>query len=140
MAGIGNGTSVPPMIHRELNDEMTTDNLDFQLTTVSAVNGPAQPHPSAYSLSANFPNPFNPETEIHYSLPAAGPLHALRIAVYDRLGRRVKILFEGAQPAGTHSIRWDGTDEQGRLLPSGVYMLRFQADGFNETRKMALSR
>jgi hypothetical protein len=140
MAGDGNGTSIPAMIHRQLNDEGTTDDLDFQLTTVSGVNGSAAPHPSGFSLSPNYPNPFNPETVIRYALPADRPAHALRIAVHDTRGRQVKVLFDGVQPAGNHSIRWDGTDGLGRLSPSGVYLLRFESDGFSETRKMALNR
>jgi hypothetical protein len=140
MAGEGNGTCIPPMIHRELGDEWTTDNLDFQLTMISAVDGPSSPNPQTYSLSPNYPNPFNPETEIVYSLPANKPRYSLRISIYDLQGRLVKILLDGARTAGDHRIRWNGTDVSGLPSPSGVYVLRFQSEGFNVTRKMVLNR
>jgi hypothetical protein len=140
MAGPGGGTCIPPMIHLALKDGQVHDNADFQLADGSAVEDAGTAKASAFAISANYPNPFNPSTEIRYTLPASKPRYGLKIEVTDMRGRQVKILFDGVQPAGNHSIRWDGTDGLGRLSPSGVYLLKFQMDGFNETRKMALSR
>ena len=92
--------------------------------------------PSQFYLGANYPNPFNPETSIEYGLPTAGPVE---LAVYDVLGQPVRILVRtGSQPAGYYTAHWDGRDDSGRLVGSGVYLCRLQASGFTRTQKVAL--
>jgi hypothetical protein len=86
--------------------------------------------PREFSLGQNQPNPFNPLTEIVFSLPR--PAYA-RLAVYDVSGALVATLVDGALPAGEHGARWDARDR-----PSGVYFYRLQADGQTQTRKMIL--
>lgn len=93
------------------------------------------PLPASYSLAQNFPNPFNPTTEIAFELP-----HRSRIAltVYDLLGREVKQLSGGMREAGQYRVVWDGTNERGRAVASGIYFYRLEASGFTQTRKMIL--
>ena len=86
--------------------------------------------PAGYTLAQNHPNPFNPVTEIRYSIPAA---EHVSIRVYDMLGREVAVLVDGVQPAGTHSALLDG--EQ---LPGGIYLYRMFTAGYSDTRKMTL--
>jgi len=93
--------------------------------------------PASLVLEQNFPNPFNPTTEIRYTLPAAG---AVRLALYDLTGRLVMILFEGEQRAGRHTIRWHGQDRHGRPVGAGVYFCRLETPGAVQTRKLVLAK
>lgn len=93
--------------------------------------------PSEYTLGNNFPNPFNASTQIHFSLPRTSHI---KLTVYDMLGRKVRTLKRGVLPAGRHRITWDGLDQYGRPAASGVYMVRLEADGFSEAKRMTLLR
>ena len=83
----------------------------------------------------NFPNPFNPEATIEYSLPAASHV---TVTVYNVIGQQIRTLVDRSQSAGTHQVIWDGTDRNGRQCPTGVYFYRFKAGDYTETRKMVL--
>ena len=91
--------------------------------------------PAAFSLAPNYPNPFNPSTTIAYALPAPG---RVRLTVYNLLGQPVRRLFEGARAAGHFSVQWDGRDDGGRPLASGVYLYRLEAGGKSLSRRMLL--
>ncbi len=92
--------------------------------------------PAAFKLRQNVPNPFNPKTTISFDVPNGGGSVALR--VYDVSGRLVKTLVDGYQPSGTGSVDWNGRNDQGRMVPSGVYFYRMDAPGYSETVKMVL--
>ena len=100
---------------------------------------PEQPSPRnipvGFALDQNFPNPFNPETQIGYGLPEA--VHA-RLVVYDVLGREVKVLVDAVQPAGSYSVVWDGKDRNGSTVTSGVYFYRLTAGSFTSMQRMLL--
>jgi len=102
--------------------------------SVTAVGGVATP--SAFALYGNIPNPFNPTTVIRYDVPKNGGEVSLRI--YDAVGRVVKTLVAGTLAAGQRSIAWDGHDDAGRPVASGVYFCRLTASGYTNTRKMVL--
>lgn len=91
--------------------------------------------PEKYNLSQNFPNPFNPETTVSYILPASS---RTRILIYNALGERIRTLVDEVKEAGCHSISWDGCDERGWRVCSGVYLMKMEADNFSETRKLLL--
>ena len=101
--------------------------------------------PQSFALGQNYPNPFNPGTRIDIQLPEAA---SLTLKVYDMLGREVRVLLEGAfAPSSTIPYRatWDGTDNTGRRLASGVYLYRLDAKGasgnaFTQVRRMILLR
>jgi len=93
--------------------------------------------PEGYSLSQNFPNPFNPETTISYMLPEASHV---TITVYSLLGQHVKTLLDNAVSAGNYSVTWDGTDQSGRRVTSGLYIYRIQAGNFTQSRKLMLMK
>ena len=86
--------------------------------------------PVKFSLTQNFPNPFNPQTVISYSLDKTADV---RLEVFDLLGRKVQTLVNGEMDAGNHDVIWKGTDQG-----AGVYFYRLSADGRSETRKMVL--
>jgi flagellar hook assembly protein FlgD len=75
---------------------------------------------------------------VNYEVPVGGGEMTLRI--YDLRGQLVRTLVDGAQPAGRHAAIWDGRDEAGRPLPSGVYVGRLQAGAVVETRAMVLAK
>lgn len=93
--------------------------------------------PPVLALEQNRPNPFNPSTEIRFQLSRATNVD---LAVFDLSGRRVKSLLGGLLPTGPHVARWDGTDEHGLALPSGLYFCRLIAEGRTMTKKMTLLR
>ncbi len=90
-----------------------------------------------YQLTQNFPNPFNAMTNIFYSVSER--THVC-LEVFNILGQRVKTLVDGDVPEGEYLIRWDGNNEQGIPLASGVYLLRFKAGGVVQVKKMVLIR
>lgn len=93
--------------------------------------------PTAFELSQNYPNPFNPTTEIRFALPKASNV---KLVVYDIIGRVVKTLVDQRLDAGGHRAMWSGRDESGKTVASGVYFYHIQADGFNATKKMVLTK
>ncbi|MCP4544937.1 MAG: hypothetical protein GY835_00570 [bacterium] len=94
------------------------------------------PPPTRYTLAPNVPNPFNPATTLRFGLPRA---NAVALRIYDLGGRVVRTLIAGAvYPAGEHQVTWDGTDEAGDPVASGVYLYRLDAGHFSRTRKMTL--
>jgi hypothetical protein len=93
--------------------------------------------PTEFSLSQNFPNPFNPVTEAGYELPEASPV---LIRVYSILGKEITILVNQTKQAGRYKVPWDGTDGHGALVPSGIYFLQMEAGGYTIVRKMTYLR
>ena len=93
--------------------------------------------PTDYHLEQNFPNPFNPETTICYGLPEDA---YVEITIIDILGRVVKNLVSEQQSAGTYSIIWDGTDNNGTKIASGTYLYMIQTDNFFEAKKLTLTK
>jgi len=93
--------------------------------------------PSRFALEQNYPNPFNPGTTIRFGLlqPAR-----VSLAVYNLLGERIRTLVNGQVSAGFHEIAWDGRDEAGRSVSSGVYLYRLETEGFSKAVKMLLLR
>ena len=93
--------------------------------------------PDGPQLQQNAPNPFNSQTVISYHLLRPGPA---RVEVFALTGQRVAVLHEGPQKAGQHRLHWDGRDDQGRSLASGVYLYRLVSDEGAQTRKLILLR
>lgn len=90
----------------------------------------AAPLTAAAQLAPNFPNPFNPTTAIRFQLSQTGDV---QLAVFDVLGREVARLVDGQMPAGSHTVRFDGS-----RLTSGVYFCELTAGGVTQTREMLL--
>jgi hypothetical protein len=83
------------------------------------------------------PNPFNPRTSIEFSL--AAPM-ALKLCVYDIAGRRIRLLLDETLEAGLHTLWWDGYDDTGRGMASGVYTVRLESEAAIDQRKVMLVR
>jgi subtilisin family serine protease len=93
--------------------------------------------PGDLQFLPNYPNPFSDQTTLEYVLPDPA---AVRLAVYDVLGRQVRVLVDQKQEAGRHTVQWDGHDESGRRMASGVYLARLVVDGTTQVRKMTFVR
>jgi len=93
--------------------------------------------PAIFRLHAAAPNPFNPKTTLSFDLPAA---RRCRLAIYALAGRRLRVLLDGTLPAGTQHIDWDGRDEAGCTMGSGVYFARIQAGPESATQKLILMK
>ena len=93
--------------------------------------------PARFSLGQNYPNPFNPSTTILFSIPKQGTAN---LRVYNMLGQEVATVVDDVLPAGTHSVRWEGTSNSNRQVATGVYFYRLESGGFVATRKLLLLR
>jgi hypothetical protein len=107
---------------------------DFYLVKTGPDVSKAEPArngiPSEYILYPNFPNPFNPSTQMAYALPKTGKVS---LKVFNLLGEEVATLVQGMQSAGTHTALFDGSG-----LPSGIYLCRLESEDFIQTKKMVL--
>ncbi|NOZ57370.1 MAG: T9SS type A sorting domain-containing protein [Calditrichaeota bacterium] len=95
------------------------DRFEFVPTGVASEAGPSVPQ--QFVLYQNYPNPFNAQTVIRFSLDRPG---RVQLRVYNVLGQVVKTLLQGHLPAGVHEVVWDGKDEAGRAVVSGVYIVQ----------------
>jgi len=95
--------------------------------------------PQAFALQGNYPNPFNPETNVRFAIPAVGrDVHAV-VTIYNTTGQEVVRLVDGQYGAGYYKALWDGKDAQGRPVGSGVYLCNLTVEGtFSQTRQMTL--
>ncbi len=91
--------------------------------------------PNRFALLQNYPNPFNPETIITYQLPMNSDV---KIVIYDALGQKVRTIISGNQETGSYQAVWDGRDERGEKVGSGVYIYRLEAGSFSAAKKMIL--
>ena len=127
--------------------------VDVDLNGVKTFHGPlsATPHavgneivnttpgnfPKEFALQQNYPNPFNPNTTLSFDIPqlSSGNVDAT-LYIYNSLGQQVKVLYQGKIAAGIYTVEWDGTNESGLPLPSGIYYAILKADYFVKTIKM----
>jgi hypothetical protein len=114
-------------------------NYSIRISNTSATGIDPEPFvPDRFALYQNVPNPFNPSTTIRYDVPAGGG--QVSLVIYDVNGRLVRTLVDRMNDAGAKSIVWDGKDEKGVPVSSGVYFYRLVGPGFGETRKMAVMK
>ncbi len=111
----------------------TTTNSLGTGTAVEPVDGT----PTSWALGQNYPNPFNPETRIGFSLLSSTHV---KLTVMNLLGQQVTTLVSGELPAGSQAIRWNGRDDAGRVMPSGVYFYRIETPEFTQTKRMILMK
>ncbi len=125
--------------------------FQFPLDSAS-INGSSFPasvkdhpaRPDFFELEQNYPNPFStatpeaaPASTIHYRLLLPAEVH---LAIFDILGKEIRVLSQGFQAAGEYQSFWDGRDERGRLASGGVYFYRLDAGGFSQVKKLVLMR
>src|SRR5690606_11788149 len=93
--------------------------------------------PSSFSVEQNYPNPFNPETSIRFEAPASGHL---TVAIYNLLGQQVASLFDGQVAAGAGQMTWNGLDDAGQQVATGIYLARFTFGQQVQTVSMTMRR
>jgi hypothetical protein len=91
--------------------------------------------PVDFNLRQNYPNPFNPRTTIEFALPRES---AVSLSIYNALGQRVRELATGRRAAGSHRVEWDGRDDYGQEMSSGIYFYAIEADRYRRIRRMVL--
>ena len=135
----------PSGIVQELND--VTGNQVVRVTEDTTLAGigrgagaTSASLPRVFSLSQNYPNPFNPSTTIRYDIPGGSVTVPVRLLVYDIRGRLVRKLVDRDREPGRYQVHWDGRDDRGASVSSGVYLYRIEAGEFKSIRKMVLVR
>ena len=126
-----NATYLYKIADVSLDGQVTTH--DFEATATPM----ATSVPTEYSLSQNYPNPFNADTHIEFKLANAG---YTTLRIYNTTGQLVRILVDEHLDASVHKVRWDGRNDSGKLVSSGVYFYRLASGSFIETKKMTFLR
>ncbi len=134
---------------RAQNNVATSDwSSEWRFATgmITGVKNSLSERPREYALHQNYPNPFSPlergafgnsETEIRFALPQAG--HVV-LKIFNIFGEEIRTLANEQREAGSHAVRWDGSDERGNPVASGMYLYQLRADNFARVRKMNLLR
>jgi hypothetical protein len=93
--------------------------------------------PDGYRLDQNYPNPFNPSTTISYQLPVTG---YVSLSIFNSIGQKIATLVSEDKPAGSYQITWNGKNDFGQTMSSGVYFYRLQTENYHQVKRMALVR
>jgi len=109
----------------------------LQFSNVTGIKESKQNLAESFLLKQNYPNPFNPTTTITYEIPKASEVN---LTIYNTLGQKIRTLINRKQNAGKHEVIWDGKDEIGNEVASGIYLYQLRAGDFVQTRKMILMR
>lgn len=118
---------------RDFNGKITYHGI------ISARPQPPDHLPGRFVLHLNYPNPFNPETNIKFVVPNISPGgEKIDLSIYDVFGKKVITLARGAHTPGEYRVKWYGKDESGRAMPSGIYYYRLSSRNYSETQKLVL--
>jgi plastocyanin len=134
----GHGTTSESKTYSFIDNSVTSGKYQYRLKQIDYNGSYAYSpvveveinSPISFDLLQNYPNPFNPSTTIKFNIPEAGNI---KLVVYNMLGQEIKTLINGMKDEGVNTIRFDAED-----LPSGTYLYKLEAKGFNQTRKMTL--
>jgi len=118
------------------NTDRKVQNVEvLDVSTLTGVGEPVNGVPTTFGIAQNYPNPFNPTTMLDY---AVSQQSFVTIKVYNLLGEEVRTLVSQLQGIGTHHVEWDGTANDGKAVPTGVYLYEMTAGSFREMKKMVL--
>jgi hypothetical protein len=151
----GAGTTTEPKSYSFTDNDVQPDVLyTYQIADIEEGTGKETPHPAitimatkealqakeipqAYKLHANYPNPFNPETTIEFDVPA-GTYNDTSLRIYDVSGKLIKMLINGTMDPGYHSVVWDGKDNNGTSVSSGVYYCKMVTKNYSKVMQLVL--
>jgi hypothetical protein len=128
---VSDATQAPPLPGWFIDDVQIIEGLNV----TEVAEGMETTVPDRYTLYQNYPNPFNPTTTIRFDLPVA---RNVSLKIFNIKGELVRILINEKMNAGSYQIQWEGKDENGRSLSSGVYFYKLTVNKFNATRKLLL--
>lgn len=127
-----------PVLVDRLNESIAVETSHATITVGTTVDVEETPPIAAVKLHQNYPNPFNPRTAIRFDLPSSSTVF---IRIFDANGRLIRILVDGRKyPPGSREEDWNGENDSGKQVPSGVYFCVLEADGKTESRKMVMLR
>jgi hypothetical protein len=132
------GTGVVTLKVQKRTDPNDTASLTFTTSNASTVIGEERLTASSFKLYNNYPNPFNPSTTIPYNIPVNMGIHKTHLAVYNLLGQEVRTLVNHEVAPGFHSVVWDGNDNAGKEVCSGIYFYKLRSANYEITKKMIL--
>ncbi|MBN1464665.1 T9SS type A sorting domain-containing protein [candidate division KSB1 bacterium] len=118
-----------------VGDQLFLNTVAWMLGKEVGVQDKPAGAPTDYKLAQNFPNPFNPSTRIEFTIPTNSQV---KLGIYNMLGQQVALLTNQRYQAGTFSVSWDGLDESGQSVESGVYLYRLESDEVTLTKKMLM--
>jgi hypothetical protein len=110
--------------------------FSFDTVTVSNLD-PSDNLPNKFALQQNYPNPFNPTTAISFQIPEASQVS---LKIFNILGQEVRTLVNDIYAAGQWSVNWDGKDNFGNAVPSGMYLYQLESEAYTEMKKMILTK
>ncbi len=121
--------------------DVSIDGVRSEHGPVSAIYLSDRTEPANFVLRQNYPNPFNSETTLTFDIPVTvNNYHDVSLVIFNELGERVKVLHKGAITSGDHKFIWDGKNESGYSVPSGIYYGNLRVVNYNKTVKMILSK
>lgn len=110
---------------------------DIEITDVTGIEEKQSEIPAEFALNQNYPNPFSRNTRITFSVPRND---VVKLSLFDLTGRRVRTLANHRFSPGIHSVKWDGKDDRGMIVSSGVYLYRLEVGQYSETKKLTFIR
>jgi len=120
-------------------DDVNIEGSNSSISVGTPGEYPPTIRPALFQLCQNYPNPFNSSTTIRYQLSAVSDqLSAMSLKIYNILGQEIRTLIKGKERNGIHKVIWDGRDNKGREVSSGVYLYRLKMGPFSQTRKLVL--
>lgn len=139
-----NGDGITNVVIDTVFNKIYADIVHFSDLVIAAsecgstdVSGGTESIPVSHALLGNYPNPFNPQTTIGF-IVGGEAMQPVSLTIYNLLGQRVRSLVHESRNPGTYAVTWDGRDEAGRIVPSGVFICRFKAGEQVSTRSMML--
>lgn len=131
----GEKTYVPRLGNQKYSSYKVCSKFPVVTSDVREIQGSDEVRPSGFSLSQNYPNPFNPTTNFQFTLAKSAQV---RIDIFNIVGQKVKTLVDEEMKAGVYKADWDGKDEKGTPVSSGIYFYRMRAGDFSNMKKMVL--
>ncbi len=116
-------------------DDFSIEEVKEVVVSIEDPETPSTTLASSYELMQNYPNPFNPETVIEYRVPHRGKV---QLNIYNMLGQKIRTLVDDVLPAGTYQVVWDGLDDYGNRVATGVYLYQLKGQNALITKKMML--
>jgi hypothetical protein len=127
-------------MHQKINSYLVGDgpwSIAIYDSSITSIKPPVAIAPEKFQLFQNYPNPFNPTTVIKWELTVDSKV---ALSIFGLLGQRVRNLVNERQTAGTHQVVWDGKDNNGKLVPSGIYFYRLRVGDNTKSKKLYLIR